>query len=256
MSESTTAILEDSRPKPRTAQAAPRRAMVLSAGIGLRMRPLTDRMPKPLVRVGDRALIDYVLDRLADAGVERAVVNVHHFADQIMRHVDGRQRPHVIISDEREQLLDTGGGIANSLGTLGDDPFFVVNADTIWIEGVRPNLERLATAFDPASMDVLLLLAPTANSIGYTGRGDFAMLPDGRLRRRRENEVVPFVYAGAAVLSPAMFADAPKGAFSLTLLFDRAVERARLYGLRLEGVWMHVGTPEAVAAAEAALAAT
>ena len=256
MSESTTAILEDSRPKPRTAQAAPRRAMVLSAGIGLRMRPLTDRMPKPLVRVGDRALIDYVLDRLADAGVERAVVNVHHFADQIMRHVDGRQRPHVIISDEREQLLDTGGGIANSLGTLGDDPFFVVNADTIWIEGVRPNLERLATAFDPASMDVLLLLAPTATSIGYEGRGDFALAPDGWLRRRGEREIVPFVYAGAGILAPKLFDNAPAGPFSLTRLFDRAEAQGRLYGLRLEGLWMHVGTPAAIAEAEGAIIAS
>jgi len=242
MSESTTAILEDSRPKPRTAQAAPRRAMVLSAGIGLRMRPLTDRMPKPLVRVGDRALIDYVLDRLADAGVERAVVNVHHFADQIMRHVDGRQRPHVIISDEREQLLDTGGGIANSLGTLGDDPFFVVNADTIWIEGVRPNL--------------LLLLAPTATSIGYEGRGDFALAPDGWLRRRGEREIVPFVYAGAGILAPKLFDNAPAGPFSLTRLFDRAEAQGRLYGLRLEGLWMHVGTPAAIAEAEAAIIAS
>jgi len=242
MSESTTAILEDSRPKPRTAQAAPRRAMVLSAGIGLRMRPLTDRMPKPLVRVGDRALIDYVLDRLADAGVERAVVNVHHFADQIMRHVDGRQRPHVIISDEREQLLDTGGGI--------------VNADTIWIEGVRPNLERLATAFDPASMDVLLLLAPTATSIGYEGRGDFALAPDGWLRRRGEREIVPFVYAGAGILAPKLFDNAPAGPFSLTRLFDRAEAQGRLYGLRLEGLWMHVGTPAAIAEAEAAIIAS
>jgi len=241
MSESTTAILEDSRPKPRTAQAAPRRAMVLSAGIGLRMRPLTDRMPKPLVRVGDRALIDYVLDRLADAGVERAVVNVHHFADQIMRHVDGRQRPHVIISDEREQLLDTGGGIANSLGTLGDDPFFVVNADTIWIEGVRPNLERLAT---------------TATSIGYEGRGDFALAPDGWLRRRGEREIVPFVYAGAGILAPKLFDNAPAGPFSLTRLFDRAEAQGRLYGLRLEGLWMHVGTPAAIAEAEAAIIAS
>jgi len=240
MSESTTAILEDSRPKPRTAQAAPRRAMVLSAGIGLRMRPLTDRMPKPLVRVGDRALIDYVLDRLADAGVERAVVNVHHFADQIMRHVDGRQRPHVIISDEREQLLDTGGGIANSLGTLGDDPFFVVNADTIWIEGVRPNLERLATA----------------TSIGYEGRGDFALAPDGWLRRRGEREIVPFVYAGAGILAPKLFDNAPAGPFSLTRLFDRAEAQGRLYGLRLEGLWMHVGTPAAIAEAEAAIIAS
>ena len=234
----------------------PNRAIVLAAGLGTRMRPYNGHIPKPLVEIGGKSLIDYSLDRLADAGVESVVVNVHHLADILERHLAPRQRPQIVISDERGELLGTGGGIAKALPQLGDAPFFLVNSDTVWLDGVKPNFRRMADAFDPQTMDALLLLAPTANSIGYTGRGDFAMLPDGRLRRRRENEVVPFVYAGAAVLSPAMFADAPKGAFSLTLLFDRAVERARLYGLRLEGVWMHVGTPEAVAAAEAALAAT
>jgi N-acetyl-alpha-D-muramate 1-phosphate uridylyltransferase len=234
----------------------PNRAIVLAAGLGTRMRPYNGRVPKPLVEIGGKSLIDYSLDRLADAGVESVVVNVHHLADILERHLAPRQRPQIVISDERGELLGTGGGIAKALPKLGEAPFFLVNSDTVWLDGVKPNFRRMADAFDPQTMDALLLLAPTANSIGYTGRGDFAMLPDGRLRRRRENEVVPFVYAGAAVLSPAMFANAPKGAFSLTLLFDRAVERARLYGLRLEGVWMHVGTPEAVAAAEAALAAT
>jgi N-acetyl-alpha-D-muramate 1-phosphate uridylyltransferase len=234
----------------------PNRAIVLAAGLGTRMRPYNGHVPKPLVEIGGKSLIDYSLDRLADAGVESVVVNVHHLADILERHLAPRQRPQIVISDERGELLGTGGGIAKALPKLGAAPFFLVNSDTVWLDGVKPNFRRMADAFDPQTMDALLLLAPTANSIGYTGRGDFAMLPDGRLRRRRENEVVPFVYAGAAVLSPAMFADAPKGAFSLTLLFDRAVERARLYGLRLEGVWMHVGTPDAVAAAEAALAAT
>jgi len=234
----------------------PNRAIVLAAGLGTRMRPYNGHVPKPLVEIGGKSLIDYSLDRLADAGVESVVVNVHHLADILERHLAPRQRPQIVISDERGELLGTGGGIAKALPKLGEAPFFLVNSDTVWLDGVKPNFRRMADAFDPQTMDALLLLAPTANSIGYTGRGDFAMLPDGRLRRRRENEVVPFVYAGAAVLSPAMFADAPKGAFSLTLLFDRAVERAKLYGLRLEGVWMHVGTPEAVAAAEAALAAT
>jgi MurNAc alpha-1-phosphate uridylyltransferase len=230
--------------------------MVLAAGIGIRMRPLTDRMPKPLVSVGGRALIDHVFDRLAEAGVERAVVNVHHFADQIERHLAGRVRPQVVISDERERLLDTGGGIVKSLATLGAEPFFLVNADTIWIEGVRPNLGRLAAAFDPAEMDGLLLLAPTATSIGYEGRGDYALTADGRLRRRGEREIVPFVYAGAGILSPSLFDNAPDGAFSLTRLFDRAEAQGRLHGLRLEGLWMHVGTPAAIAEAEAAIIAS
>jgi N-acetyl-alpha-D-muramate 1-phosphate uridylyltransferase len=234
----------------------PNRAIVLAAGLGTRMRPYNGHIPKPLVEIGGKSLIDYSLDRLADAGVESVVVNVHHLADILERHLAPRQRPHIVISDERGELLGTGGGIAKALPKLGDAPFFLVNSDTVWLDGVRPNFTRMSEAFDPQTMDVLLLLAPTTNSIGYAGRGDFAMRPDGRLRRRRESEVVPFVYAGAAVLSPALFADAPKGAFSLTVLFDRAAETERLFGLRLEGVWMHVGTPEAVAAAEAALAST
>jgi N-acetyl-alpha-D-muramate 1-phosphate uridylyltransferase len=234
----------------------PNRAIVLAAGLGTRMRPYNGHIPKPLVEVGGKSLIDYSLDRLADAGVESVVVNVHHLADILEKHLAPRQRPHIEISDERGELLGTGGGIAKALPKLGDAPFFLVNSDTVWLDGVRPNFTRMAEAFDPRTMDAMLLLAPTTSSIGYVGRGDFAMLPDGRLRRRKENEVVPFVYAGAAVLSPTLFADAPKGAFALTVLFDRAAERDRLFGLRLEGIWMHVGTPEAVAAAEAALAAT
>jgi N-acetyl-alpha-D-muramate 1-phosphate uridylyltransferase len=234
----------------------PNRAIVLAAGLGTRMRPHNGHVPKPLVEIGGKSLIDYSLDRLADAGVERAVVNVHHLADALERHLAPRQRPQIVISDERGALLGTGGGIAKALPQLGGAPFFLVNSDTVWLDGVKPNFKRLAEAFDADAMDALLLLAPTTNSIGYTGRGDFAMLPDGRLRQRREHEVVPFVYAGAAILSPALFADVPTGAFPLTMLFDRADERGRLFGLRLEGVWMHVGTPEAVAAAEAALAAT
>src|SRR6185295_5606331 len=160
--------------------------------------------------------------------------------------------PCVISSDKRNQVLGTGGGIVKALPLLGHAPFFLVNADTMWIDGVRPNLARLAEAFEPSRMDILLLMAPTASSIGYGGRGDYAMLPDGALRKRREHQVVPFVYAGAAIMSPAIFADAPTGDFSLTRMFDRANEQERLFGLRLDGVWMHVGTPDAVQAAEEA----
>jgi len=233
--------------------AKPRRAMVLAAGLGTRMAPLTDRMPKPLVPVGGKPLLDHVLDRLADAGVERAVLNVHHKAEQIEQHVASRSRPEIVISDERGLLLGTGGGVVKALPSLGDAPFFHVNSDTIWIEGPRPNLQKLAALFDAAQMDVLLLLAPAATSIGYDGRGDYTMAPDGKLRQRGECEVAPFVYAGAAILNPPMFAHAPRGAFGLKSLFDRAEERERLYGLRMEGVWMHVGTPEAIAKAESAI---
>jgi MurNAc alpha-1-phosphate uridylyltransferase len=233
---------------------APKRAMVLAAGLGTRMRAFNNgQIPKPLVRVGGKPLIDYALDRLAVQGVERAVVNVHHLADQIERHLAGRQRPSIVIADERSELLGTGGGVVKALPLLGDGPFFHVNSDTIWIDGVRPNLGRLADAFDPERMDALLLLAPTASSIGYTGRGDFAMAPDGRLTRRGEREVVPFVYAGAAILTPAFLAGAPAGPSSMSPMFDRAGDAGRLYGLRLEGVWMHVGTPEAIKAAEEAI---
>jgi N-acetyl-alpha-D-muramate 1-phosphate uridylyltransferase len=237
-------------------QAAPRRAMVLAAGRGTRMQPLTDKIPKPMVAVAGKPLIDHVLDRLAQTGVERAVVNVHYLADQLIRHLAPRTRPKVAISDERGLLLGTGGGVKKALPELGDAPFFHINSDTIWIDGVKPNLARLADVFDPSTMDGLLLLAPTAASVGYAGRGDFAMAPDGRLRQRAEQEIAPFVYAGAAILSPALFAGTPSGEFSLTTLFDRAAGAGRLHGVRLEGLWMHVGTPDAVAAAEAAIRAS
>jgi MurNAc alpha-1-phosphate uridylyltransferase len=230
--------------------------MILAAGLGTRMRPLTDMMPKPLVPVGGKPLINHVLDRLAAVGVETAVVNVHHLADQIEQHLKPRRVPKIVISDERNGVLGTGGGVVKALPLLGPDPFFHVNSDTLWIDGVKPNLERLAATFRPDQMDALLLLAPTATSVGYAGRGDFSMAADGRLRRRGEREIVPFVYAGIAILSPALFADTPSGAFPLTRPFDRAIEQERLFGLRLEGVWMHVGTPESVAAAEAAILAS
>lgn len=227
--------------------------MVLAAGLGERMRPLTDNTPKPLIEVGGKALLDHMLDRLADAGCETAVVNVHYLADRIERHVATRARPRIVISDERAQILGTGGAVVKALPQLGTAPFFHVNSDSIWIEGTTPNLPRLAAAFDAATMDALLLLAPSAGSIGYHGRGDFSMAADGRLTRRGERDIVPFVYAGAAVLSPALFGGAPQGAFSLTALFERAAEAGRLHGLRLDGQWMHVGTPEAIAEAEAAI---
>ena len=231
----------------------PRTAMVLAAGLGTRMLPLTDTKPKPLVEVAGKPLLDHVLDRLLDAGVECAVVNVHYLAEQIVAHVATRRRPRVTISDERGLLLGTGGGVVKALPKLGNAPFFHINSDTIWIDGVRPNLMRLAENFDPAAMDALLLLAPVSGSIGYDGRGDFAMASDGHLAWRGERNVAPFVYAGAAILSPAMFQKVPDGEFPLTLLFKRAQASGRLFGLGLEGLWMHVGTPDAIGAAEEAI---
>lgn len=230
------------------------KAMVLAAGLGTRMRPLTDRIPKPLVPVYGRSLVDHVLDALAQAGIDEAVVNVHHLADLLEEHLaDRKGLPHITVSDERGVLLETGGGVRKALPLLGPDPFVAINSDTIWIEGARPNLERLVEAFDPAQMDALLLLAPAATSIGYDGQGDFQMDPAGRLSRRGERHVAPFVYAGASILKPELFEGTPEGPFSLNRVFDRAGAAERLFGLRLDGIWMHVGTPEAIGLAEEAI---
>ena len=232
----------------------PHSAMVLAAGFGQRMRPLTATMPKPLVKVAGKPLLDHVLDRLKDAGVRQAIVNVHYLGDQIIAHTAARTAPKIVISDERGELLDTGGGVVKAMPLLGGAPFFHINSDTIWIDGVQPNLTRLAEHCDAAATDALLLLAPTAGSTGCDGRGDFTMAPDGRLAWPEERTVAPFVFAGAAILTPRLFEAAPQGAFSLTKLFDEAIDAGRLYGLRLEGLWMHVGTPDAIALAEQAIA--
>jgi len=231
----------------------PSTAMVLAAGLGLRMRPITEKIPKPLVQVAGKSLLDHVLDKLAVAGVEKAIVNVHYLPDQIIKHVAGRKGPNIVISDERNEILGTGGGVVKALPLLGDAPFFHMNADTVWIDGVRSNLSRLAEAFNPSRMDMLMLMAPTATSIGYDGRGDYNMSADGTLHKRKEKQIAPFVYAGAAIISPKLFAGAPHGEFGLPKLFDAAEEAGRLFGLRLEGTWMHVGTPEAIVEAERAV---
>ena len=227
------------------------RAMVMAAGLGRRMLPLTEALPKPLVRLRGKPLIDYALDRLAAAGVATAVVNVHHMADQVERHLAGRGRPRVVISDERDELLDTGGGAARMLATLGPGAFFVVNSDSVWLDGVGDSLSRLAGGWDDRRMDCLILSASTVTSLGYDGPGDFVMDEDGRLARRAEGRVAPFVNTGAYIVHPRLFADLPAGPFSMNLLWDRAIGTGRLYGLRHDGVWMHVGSPAALAEAEA-----
>jgi MurNAc alpha-1-phosphate uridylyltransferase len=228
-------------------------AMVLAAGFGKRMLPLTKSIPKPMVKVDGVTLIDRVLDRLAAAGVRRTIVNVHHCGDVLIEHLKHRKAPEIEISDERDALLDTGGGIVRALPLLGRRPFFLVNSDSIWIEGAAPNLSRLAALYDETRMDVLLLLAPAASAVGYSGPGDFSMDPEGMLKKRGEREIAPFVYAGASVLHPRLFAGAPKAAFSLLRSFEDAEARGRLFGLRLDGTWMHVGTPEAIREAEDAI---
>jgi N-acetyl-alpha-D-muramate 1-phosphate uridylyltransferase len=239
-----------STPIPFRKPAGPKRAMVLAAGLGKRMRPFTATVPKPLIEVSGRPLIDHALDRLASSGVDTAVVNVHYLANMVEAHLKRRQHPQIVISDERGELLETGGGVAKALPLLGDAPFYLMNSDSFWIEGPRPNLDWLASAWDDTRMDALLMLASTVSSIGYPGPGDFLMEKDGHLARRPERTIAPFVYSGAAILSPRLFRDAPAGAFSLNRLFDRAIGEGRLFGVRMDGIWLHVGTPEAIREAE------
>ena len=232
----------------------PSKAMILAAGIGKRMRPLTATTPKPLIEVNGQALIDHGMDRLVAAGVKTCVVNVHYLADLVEVHVRRRHDIEIVVSDERDLLLETGGGIKKALPLLGDEPFFQLNADTCyWIEGVKPNLEHMIDAWDGKRMDALLLVAETVKSVGYAGRGDFDMAKDGSLSRRPEKSVTPFAYAGAAILHPRFFEGAPDGPFSMNILFDKAIENGRLFGVQMEGLWLHIGTPDAIQAAEYAV---
>jgi MurNAc alpha-1-phosphate uridylyltransferase len=230
-------------------------AMVLAAGFGKRMLPITLERPKPLVEIGGRALIDHALDRLVESGFSKVVVNVHHLPDQLEAHLKRRNGLAISVSDERGALLETGGGVKKALPQLGPR-FLVMNSDTLWIEGPQRNLDRLIAAFDAQRMDVLLMVAATASSLGYDGPGDFAMDAAGRLTRRGERNVAPFVYAGVGLFTAGLFADTPEGAFSLNLIFDRAAQRDRLFGMRLDGEWLHVGTPASVTAAEDRLLAS
>lgn len=231
----------------------PATAMILAAGLGKRMRPLTDMVPKPMVRLGGRPLIDHVLDRLAAAGITHAVVNVHYQPDVLERHLATRTEPRITISDERDTLLDTGGGIVRALPLLGADPFLIHNSNSVWLEGPHANLETLIETWDPERMDSLLLLAPSARSLGYDGAGDFVMASDGRLARRPPGAVAPFVFAGVSIAHPRLFEAAREEPFSLNVLWNRAIAAGRLFGVRLDGFWMHIGTPAALEQAEDAL---
>jgi N-acetyl-alpha-D-muramate 1-phosphate uridylyltransferase len=242
-------IAEDSTMSP----PVPRTAMVFAAGLGARMRPITDALPKPLVKVGGRALIDYCLDRLSDNGVERAIVNVHWLADQVEAHLAERRSPKIIFSDERSKLLDQGGAIKRALPTIGGEPFLICNTDAFWIEGPRSNLARLAEAFDPTAMDVLLLVAASAGAVGVDWPGDFTMGRDGALAPREFRHVAPFVYAGVGIVKPELFASEREEVFRLAPFFHAAAAKGRLYGVRLDGLWVHVGRPETIAEAEIAI---
>ena len=230
-------------------------AMIMAAGMGKRMRPLTASQPKPLVRVAGRALIDHALDRLRDAGIERAVVNVHYLADALEAHVLRRDAPAIAISDERDALLETGGGMtkAHAAGLL-PDPFFCVNADSIWLDGPSNAFADLSRHWDPAHMDALLLLVPHARARNFVGTGDFYMGPLGQLRRKLPGRIAPYIYTGIQLVSHRLLRDAPGGAFSTNLLWSRAIEEGRLFGTVFTGEWLEVGEPGHLTATENYLA--
>lgn len=238
-------------------KTTPKVAMVLAAGLGTRMRPLTDDRPKALVEVGGKALIDHMLDRLAAAGVETAVVNVHYFADRLEAHLVQRAAtrplPHIVISDERPQALETGGGVKHALPLLGEDPVWVANIDSVWIEEDSA-IEAVARAWDPDRMDVCLMLASTAASLGFHDSGDVFLEADGAVRFKAAGEMAPLVYVGVHICKPGVVADGPDGPFSLTPIWKALAAERRVHGLAPEGLWMHVGDPRARDAAEARLA--
>jgi len=232
--------------------AGPTTAMVLAAGLGQRMRPITDKMPKPLVPLRGEAMLDTILDRLEVHGIEKVVVNLHYLGGMIVDHLKGRKQPGIVFSQE-DALLETGGGVRKALPLLGDEAFFVLNGDVCWLDSLTPALERLADAWDEAEMDALLLLHPTCSAFGYEGIGDYFMDPVGRLRRRQERQIAPFIHAGIQILHPRLFDGAPEGSFSLNKLYDKAQEAERLWGVRHDGEWYHVGTPAELRAVEDAL---
>lgn len=228
------------------------RGMVLAAGLGLRMRPLTQNTAKPLLTLAGRALLDHALDRLEEAGVRDAVVNAHWHADKVAATVAARASPRIHLQRE-DDLLETGGGVARALPRLGPGPFAVANGDSMWLDGPVPALRRLSAAFDGERMDGLLLLVRTAQVDGEVGSGDFLLDPLGRLRRPKEREVAPYIFAGVQILTPAIFAGAPAGRFSLNRVYDRAIAAGRLFALVHDGVWFHLSTPPDLERAEAAM---
>ncbi len=226
------------------------RAMIMAAGLGTRMRPLTNDRPKPMVTVRGRTLIDHALDRLVAAGIDLAVINLHYKADSLREHLDKRHDIAIRYSFETEELMGTGGGVVRALPHFEGEEFFILNSDSVWVEGVNSALLTMKRNWDPKQMDGLLLLASMTTAMGYEGRGDFNLAPDGRLSRVKELNPSPFAYPGVQIVHPRLFDNPPAGAFSTNVVWDRAIAKKRLFGIRLEGVWIHVGTPEARAEAE------
>ena len=228
-------------------------AMVLAAGLGTRMRPLTLDRPKPLVEVAGRTMIDHCLDKLAEAGVARAVVNIHHFPEMVKQHLTARTSPAVAISDETGQLLETGGGMVGALPLLNADPFFCINSDNLWVDGPQDVFRQLSAAWKPDRMDALLLLVPHTRAANHKGKGDFHMDGAGRITLRRSGRIAPFIYSGIQLVSQRLLRDAPQGPFGTMLLWKRAMAEGRLYGVSHLGLWYEVGSPEAIAPTEEAL---
>ena len=234
--------------------SSPTRAMIMAAGLGTRMRPLTSDRPKPLVEVGGKPLIDHAIDRLIAAGVTMIVVNLHYKAEMLKAHLAKRTDVEILLSEETDGLLGTGGGVVKALGLFADKPFYIHNSDTIWVDGYGGALERMQARWDPSKMDALLLMAPMVTAMGYEGVGDFMMDTEGRLSRVPRGRVSPFAFPGVQIVHPRLFDNSPSGGFSTNVVWDRAIEKERLFGIRLDGVWIHVGTPQAVAEADAYLA--
>ncbi len=231
----------------------PTRAMIMAAGLGTRMRPLTDDRPKPLIMVAGKTLLDHTLDRLVAAGVTLAVVNVHYKAEMVKAHLAKRRDVEIRFSEETDALLGTGGGVVKAMPHFAGEPFFILNSDSVWVEGFGHALDRMQQRWNPDTMDGLLLMASMVTAIGYEGPGDFNMDSDGHLTRVEEQRLTPFAYPGVQIVHPRLFDRAPAGAFSTNRVWDVAIAAGRLYGIRLDGVWIHVGTPEAVEEADAFL---
>jgi MurNAc alpha-1-phosphate uridylyltransferase len=225
----------------------PETAMIMAAGLGTRMRPITDKMPKPMVEVMGKPMIDHILAKMQRIGIRKVVVNLHHKSDMLRKHLKKScPKGMEIAFSEEPEILETGGGVVNALPLLGDKPFFVLNGDMFWRDGINSVFSMLAARWDEKAMDALLLMVPTVTAIGYYGMGDYTMLPDGQLRRRKEAHVAPYLYGGIQLVHPRFFKDAPEGKFSTNLLWDRAQEAERLYGVHHEGDWMQIDTPDSI----------
>ena len=229
---------------------SPKTAMILAAGLGKRMRPLTYKTPKPLLTVSGRTLLDYGIDHLAKAGIEKVIINIHHFGNQILHHVENRTDVNIIISDESDELLETGGGVAKALSHIGDAPFFVLNGDILWLDGPTAALSRLVRCWNEREMDGLLLLNSTVEAYGYSGVGDFLVDSDGKLSNRPEQQVSPYVFTGVQLLHPRLFKNGHHSAFSLNYLYDRSIAEERLFGIIHDGDWFHIGTEDGLNQAE------